>query len=109
MDYGKLNFKLSGDGEYPDGVKEGMAKKIASLPDGTLEISKSAKWLSSALANGECEVPCKPKEHAEHDVLCSEDYDAHYCFTCDHWVEGRCDLRKCPFCKDRPEKMSKDS
>lgn len=54
---------------------------------------------------GEWTYPCKPASHAEHDVLCSDIHDAHYCYTCDAWVESVCDDMKCKMCKDRPEKM----
>lgn len=65
--------------------------------------------MPSVLDGIDCDVPCKLKEHAEHDVLCSTDHDAHYCYTCDYWVEAACDSKKCTFCKGRPEKMTKDS
>lgn len=75
----------------------------------TDEFLPASNWLPSVLDGVDCKVPCKPKEHAEHDVLCSTDHDAHYCYTCDHWVEAICSGKKCTFCKGRPEKMVKDS
>lgn len=38
-------------------------------------------------------------------VFYHEDYDAHFCRTCNGWGEHKCPDKECEFCKDRPEKL----
>jgi hypothetical protein len=57
---------------------------------------------------GYWQYSCKPADHKDHDVLCSDKYDAHYCYTCDAWIEPKCEAKKCDFCKNRPERIEKN-
>lgn len=35
-----------------------------------------------------------------------EEHDAHYCKSCDIWLEKDCRSKTCDYCKDRPIKPS---
>jgi len=39
-----------------------------------------------------------------HPTPRSEIYDAHYCRSCNIWLEPACEHEGCGFCKNRPEK-----
>jgi len=47
-----------------------------------------------------------PKCESELDVKYSGTYDAHYCETCDIWVQDICEDSDCEFCVGRPDKPS---